>query len=291
MTGRSDILVILPAHNEAANLPVVVEELRRARPGCAALVVDDGSTDGTAEVAARLGLAVVRHSSNRGYGAALASGYRYAVENGYQVVVQCDADGQHDPAQIERLLDALARGCDVAIGSRMLGGGGYRPSLPRGIGIRLFAWMGRVLNGPPVTDPTSGFAAMNRRAATLLQEVNPHDYPDLNVLLLLHKGGFVVREVPVTMRPRLSGESMTDGLVPFVYVPKMMVYVSRAYAGPVRLRHTRTSPPAVGAGSTAGRRVLLANPPTGLYIREDRCQTPVKGISASLRFPIDLAYM
>ncbi|MDI7267270.1 MAG: glycosyltransferase, partial [Myxococcota bacterium] len=290
MTRRKHILVVIPAHNEAANLPVVVEELRRARTDCDALVVDDGSIDGTAELAERLGLTVIRHFSNRGYGAALASGYRHAVENGYRIVVQCDADGQHDPAQIERLLEALARGCDVAVGSRMPTPN-YRPSLPRKMGIRFFAWLGRTLTGRSVTDPTSGFAAMNRRAAELLMEVVPDDFPDLYVRLLLHRGGFVVREVPVVMRRRLSGKSMTDGLVPFVYVPKMMVYVGRACARPVRLRHSRTSPPAVGAGCSEGRRVLLANPPTGLYIREDRCQSPVKGISASLRFPIDLAYM
>jgi|GEM_PF-143296 len=288
----NDVLIILPARNEASNLPLVVAELRRARPGSAVLVVDDGSSDGTAEVAARLGLTVVRHAENRGYGAALATGYRYAVENGYDVVVQCDADGQHDPAQIERLLGALDRGCDVVIGSRMLRGGGYRPSLPRAMGIRFFAWLSRRVGGPSVTDPTSGFAALNRRAAAMLKEVHPRDYADLNVRLLLHRAGFVIREVPVTMRPRLSGKSMTHGLVPLVYVPKMLFSVARILAsGAPPLRHTRSAPIEVTGTRCAARRVLFANPPTGLYIREDRCQTPVHGISAALRFPIDLATM
>lgn len=286
------VLVVMPARNEAPNLPRVVEELRRVRPGDDVLLVDDGSTDGTGAAAERLGLTVVRHPEHRGYGAALATGYGHAVDRGYDVVVQCDADGQHDPGQIERLLAVLDDRCDVVVGSRMLGDGGYRPSLPRELGIRFFSWLGGVLDGPPITDPTSGFVALNRRAATLLRELNPRDYPDLNVLLLLHKAGLVVREVPVTMRPRLSGKSMTGGLVPLFYVPRMLADVGRIrVSGPLPLRLTRSAPPEVEAGAGGGRRALFANPPTGLYIREDRCQTPVHGIAAALRFPIDLATM
>jgi radical SAM superfamily enzyme YgiQ (UPF0313 family) len=286
MDATEKILVVLPAYNEAANLPVVVEELKKAGGGWDLVVIDDGSTDDTCETARGLGLPVLQHPRNLGYGAALKTGYRYALEHDYDVVVQCDADGQHDPALIPRFIEELHAGCDVVFGSRMLTKEGYRPTLPRWVGIHFFAWLGRVTTGQPITDPTTGFAAMSSRAAAFLAEVTPDDYPDLNVLLMLHRAGFVVREVPAVMRHRLSGRSMTGGLVPLVYIPKMLMYLSRIFTSP-----GETVQPAAEAGDPAARRVLLANPPTGLYIREDRCQTPVKGISASLRFPIDLAYM
>ena len=286
MIRDQDVLIIVPAFNEAANLPSVIEALRRVGPRWDTLLVDDGSTDETAEVARGLGLLLAQHPRNRGYGAALATGYRYALERSYQAVVQTDADGQHDPADIPRLLATLGTGCDVAIGSRMLTDQGYRPSVVRGAGIRLFAQLGRALTGTPITDPTSGFAAMSRRAVGFLAEATPRDYPDLNILVLLHRAGFVTREIPVTMSRRRSGRSMTGGLRPFVYVPKMLYYLGRACTDPV----VPVAPVSVADGGAA-RRVLLINPPTGLYIREDRCQTPVKGISAALRAPIDLAYM
>src|SRR5262249_21655810 len=146
------------------------------------LVVDDGSSDRTAQIARAAGATVIAHAHNRGYGAALVSGYSHALTQGYDTLVQLDGDGQHDPAQVEVLLEALRKnGADMVVGSRMLPGGGHVTSLPRWLGIHFFAWLGRRLISRPITDPTSGFAALNRRAVEFLARNTPDDYPDLNV--------------------------------------------------------------------------------------------------------------
>jgi glycosyltransferase involved in cell wall biosynthesis len=231
----------MPTFNEEGNLPAVLRAIAAARSDCDVLVVDDGSTDRSADVARELGADVLSHPENRGYGAALVSGYRHALGRGYETVVQVDADGQHDPAQIGALLGELAEGrADMVIGSRMIAGGGHEASLPRVVGIHLFAWLGRVLTGRSITDPTSGFAAMNRRAVAFLAENTPDDFPDLNVLVALHRAGIRVTEVPVTMAPRLSGKSQMRGLTPFIYVPKMLLYLHQIYrASPPKERPPR----------------------------------------------------
>jgi glycosyltransferase involved in cell wall biosynthesis len=228
LTNRRSILVIVPALDEQESIGQVLRSLARSRSDCDVLVIDDGSSDRTAEVARAHGAAVLSHGANRGYGAALVSGYRHALANGYETVVQLDADGQHDPAQIERLLKALkTEEAEMAIGSRMMDGGGHVASFPRVAGIHFFAWLGRAL-GVRVTDPTSGFAAMSRRAAAFLAENTPDDFPDLNVRIALHRAAIRVVEVPVTMGPRLAGESQLRGLKPLVYLARMAVYLVRA---------------------------------------------------------------
>lgn len=234
MSARRPLVVIVPAFNEENNLGVVLGALRDARSDCDVIVVDDGSSDRTAGVARALGATVISHAKNRGYGAALVTGYRGAIERGYETVVQLDADGQHDPAQVEKLLVELRAGrVDIVFGSRMVAGGGHETSLPRLIGIHLFAWLGRALTGRRITDSTSGFAAMNRRALAFLADNTPDDYPDLNVLYALHRAGIRVTEVPVTMRPRRSGESqLHHGLRPVLYVPKMLRYLYEVHRAP-----------------------------------------------------------
>lgn len=220
------LLVVMPAYNEAENLPHVLHALLAARPGTDVLVVDDGSSDATAAVARAAGAEVVSHPENRGYGAALVTGYRHALARGHGRIVQLDADGQHDPSDIVSLLEPIERGeADIVFGSRMLPGGGHQTSLPRSIGIHAFAWLGRRLSERQITDPTSGFAAMNARAADFLALATPRDFPDLNVLLALERAGLRVSERPVTMAPRRSGRSQLRGLAPLVYVPKMLFYI------------------------------------------------------------------
>ena len=224
------VLVIIPAFNEEANLGRVLGELRDAHLDCDVLVIDDGSRDRTGDIARSAGVTVLSHPINRGYGAALVSGYAYALGRGYRTVVQLDGDGQHDPAQVPRLVQRLAEGdADMVLGSRMLSGGGHVSSLPRLLGIRFFAWLGRRLIDRPVTDPTSGFSAMNRRALEFLVANTPPDYPDLNVLVALHRAGVRVVEVPVVMRPRMAGESQLRGLALLVYVPKLCLYLWQVY--------------------------------------------------------------
>lgn len=226
-------LIIVPAFNEEESLPFVLERLRETCPGDDVLVIDDGSRDRSAEIARSWGAKVVSHQRNRGYGAALVSGYRYAREHGYETVCQLDADGQHDPAQLGLLRDELAKGeADVVFGSRMIAGGGHeRTSVPRYVGIHFFALVGRAITGRAITDSTSGFAALNRRAVSFLELNTPDDYPDVNVLVALHFAGIVATEVPVRMSARRAGESSLRGWGPFRYVPRMFYYLYQVRRG------------------------------------------------------------
>lgn len=228
---QARILIVIPAYNEAENLPFVLKELREHCHDCDVLVVDDGSTDATADVAVAHGLEVIRHGANLGYGAALRTGYARALSRRYAVVITMDADGQHDPSFVPSLVEPVVGGvCDVAVGARCPGRMGYAPSWPRRAGIRLFAWLGTVLTGRRILDPTSGFVAANPAAVRFLLRVTPDDYPDLNVRIALFRAGYRVREVPVLMRDRQAGRSvMMAGLAPFLYGPKMLVYLVQTY--------------------------------------------------------------
>ncbi len=221
-------LLILPAHNEAGNLPRVIPEARAAAPDFDMVVIDDGSRDPTAAVAASLGAEVVTLPVNLGYGGAVQTGFRYAVEHGYDLAVVMDSDGQHDPAGIHLLAETVLSGqADVAIGSRFRGRMAYHQPWVKRVGMRLFAWTVSRITRRDVTDPTSGFQALNRDALRFFAYDNyPVDYPDADTLLVLHYAGFRVTEAPVTMRERLSGVSMHSGWKPFYYVFKMWLAIS-----------------------------------------------------------------
>jgi glycosyltransferase involved in cell wall biosynthesis len=220
-------LVIMPAHNEAENLPVVLPELRRYLPDTDIVVIDDYSMDDTAAVAAGLGARVVSLPSNLGYGGAVQTGFKYAVERGYDYAVMMDADGQHDPASVNDLLaPVLAGQADVAVGSRFLGGQVYRAGWARRMGMRVFAAIVAHYTHRRVTDPTSGYQALNREALAFFARDNyPTDYPDADTLLLLGFAGFRVVEVPVHMRERLAGVSMHTSWRVFYYIFKMFLSV------------------------------------------------------------------
>lgn len=221
-------LVIMPAYNEAVNLPQVIPQVRAAAPGYDLVVVNDGSRDRTAQVAERLGATVVTLPNNLGYGGAVQTGFRYAVRHGYDLAVVIDADGQHDPAGISVLADAVTSGAaDVAIGSRFRGQMNYRQPWIKRVGMAIFAWTVSRITGREVTDPTSGFQALNAAALHFFAFDNyPSDYPDADTLLILHYAGFRVVEAPVTMRERIAGVSMHSGWKPFYYVGKMWLAIS-----------------------------------------------------------------
>jgi hypothetical protein len=218
----------MPAHDEEGNLPRVIPEVRRAVPGYDLLVVDDGSRDNTAEVAGCLGAQVVTLPANLGYGGAVQTGFLYAARRGYDTCVVIDADGQHDPAGIPLLVDAVESGAaDVAIGSRFRGRMNYHQPFVKRLGMRIFAWTVSAVTGRPVTDPTSGFQALNADALAFLSRDNyPVDYPDADTLLVLYYAGFKTVEVPVTMRERISGVSMHSGWKPFYYIGKMWLSIA-----------------------------------------------------------------
>ena len=223
-------LVLVPAFNEAARVGRVLAGVRAAVPDATILVVDDGSSDNTADEARAAGARVVRLPFNLGAGVAAQTGYKLAVREGYDCVVQLDADGQHEPADIPALLSVIQRDeADVVIGSRFLGGVAYQPSLLRRAGMGLFRWLAWLLTGVRFSDVTSGFRAFSgdvlRFVAT---EWYPTDYADADVLITLRRAGFRLCEVPVRMYPRAGGRSMHAGLRPIYYVFKMLLSVALA---------------------------------------------------------------
>lgn len=219
---RPRLLVVLPAFNEAGRIGPVVARTR-AQVSAEVLVVDDGSRDATAAEATGAGAIVAPHPVNLGYGAALQTGYRYALRHDYDAVLQMDADGQHDPASIPALLEAFAGGADVVVGSRFLHDESYRPPIFRRIGMTLFGAVGSLLAGQRLTDPTSGFQLISRKAlAFLAHERYPHDYPDADVLAMIARSGLKLVEVPVRMLTSPAGKSMHSGVIkPLYYIFRM----------------------------------------------------------------------
>jgi len=214
---RSDTLVFTPAWNEEESLPTVLDELRLELPGTDVLVVDDGSTDGTARVANEHDTAVVSFDSNRGLRAGIAAGYSYALEHGYAYCGRVDADGQHPASELRRLLERVrADTCDVAIGSRFASGDGYEErrytsTRARRVGTALLRRSMKVLLRTPFLDATSGMYAANAKALPILALPYTSGAPEVQAILRLHEAGLRVDEVPVHMRPRQSGESKLQG--------------------------------------------------------------------------------
>jgi glycosyltransferase involved in cell wall biosynthesis len=220
---RGRILVIIPAYNEAGRLGRVLTGIRHRRPEVDMLVVDDGSTDTTSQEAHEAGALVARHPFNLGYGAALQTGFKFAKQRDYDFLVQMDGDGQHDPNDLVAVLRPVLEGdSDVVIGSRFLEKSSYRSGVRRRIGNWLYSKLASLLTGNRITDSTSGYWAMNRKAVSLCASgYFPHDYPDADVLIGMHQAGISIREVPVRMNPPEGGTSMHGGLRPFYYVFKM----------------------------------------------------------------------
>ena len=220
----SDTLVFIPAWNEEGNLTGVIDELRAELPDVDVLVVDDGSTDRTAEVARELGAEVLSFGENRGLRAGIAAGYAWALERGYSYCGRVDADGQHPAAELRRLLELVRSGaCDVAVGSRFISGPGYEPYRydPEGIrrlGTGLLRRSMRVALGRPFHDATSGLYAASAKALPALSRPYESGAPEVEAVLRLHDAGLRVAEVPVDMRERAGGESKLKGKKAFVLV-------------------------------------------------------------------------
>lgn len=225
-----DLLVIIPAFNEEAQVGQVVGAIGGHLPEADVLVIDDGSCDRTARVARQAGARVVSLPYNMGYGAALQTGYKYARDNGYQVLAQIDADGQHDPVYILEMLELIRSGeADVVIGSRFLVDNGYRAPAAKRLGMVLFGAVASWATGQKVSDPTSGYQALNRRAfCYCARDVYPSDFADADVLIMLHRANLRVREVAVRMRPSVRKSrylSMYSVITPFYYIFKMSLAV------------------------------------------------------------------
>jgi glycosyltransferase involved in cell wall biosynthesis len=217
-------LALIPAYNEASRIAPVIEALRTLRMDV--VVVDDGSSDDTAGVARTHGAKVLVHAANAGTGAAEQTGFLFALEHGYDAVVRLDGDGQHDPSAVASLLGELAAGrADLVVGSRFLIGTTYRSTWPRRIGIRVLGIVITLLIGSLITDPTSGFRALNRRAMQVLARRQPEDYPEPESLIAAYRAGCRVLEVPVRMYPRETGRSSIGLLGSIYYMLKVTLAI------------------------------------------------------------------
>ena len=215
-------LLIIPALNEAASIAGVIGAARAHFNGDVA-VIDDGSEDATAELARAAGAIVLRHPCNLGIGAAVQTGFIYGLAHGYDAVVRQDGDGQHDPAQIPRLLELLqCDTADIVIGSRFLAREGYQSTLVRRLGIFILGVVSALV-GARVTDPTSGYWAVNRRALAALAKQHPDDYPETEALAEATRAGCRVTEVPVVMHARLGGRSSIGALYSGFYMLKVVL--------------------------------------------------------------------
>jgi glycosyltransferase involved in cell wall biosynthesis len=219
-------IALVPALNEEGTIAAVIAELREFDSELEILVIDDGSHDRTAEVARRSGARVLRLPFNLGIGGAVQTGFRYAFENGFELAVRVDGDGQHDPSQLAAVVGPVVRGdTDIAVGSRYLGerGDGYRSSATRRVGIRLLARVVSLLTRQRITDPTSGFQALNRKAIMLFAADYPHDYPEVEAIVLVERHRLRLIEVPIAMRPRTAGRSSIRTLSSVYYMVKVLL--------------------------------------------------------------------
>jgi len=217
-------VAIVPAYNEERNVGRVLDELRALDPGLDVVVVSDGSTDRTADVAAARGAHVIRLPFNLGIGGAVQTGFRHAWEEGYELAVRLDGDGQHDPGELRSLVAPVVAGeADLAVGSRFVAGGGYRSSAARRIGIRLLARVVSLIARQRLTDTTSGFQACNRRAIAVYAADLPHDYPEVEGMVIAIRHRIRLVEVPVTMREREHGRSSIGALASIYYMVKILL--------------------------------------------------------------------
>ena len=254
-------LAIVPAYNEAGMVARVVRDIRRQAPDFDVLVVDDGSTDQTAAEAEGEGAIVIRHPYNLGIGGAVQSGYKYALRHDYDVAVQVDGDGQHKPEYLPEMVEALQTGgakADMVYGSRFLGDPGYKVPLARRAGNLIFSVVLTTITRQRITDPTSGFRMTNRRGIELFARDYPHDYPEVEALLMLHAHHLRIHEVPVRMNARGFGTSSIDYPRSAYYMVKVMLAL---FVGLFRRRPTPVeatgedepgvSPPADPAATSA----------------------------------------
>jgi hypothetical protein len=219
------LIAIVPAWNESGAIGKVVDEIKEFDSAIDVVVIDDCSTDDTAEVAGSHGATVLRLPFNVGIGGAVQTGFRYALEEGYEIAVRLDGDGQHAASEIPRILGPVDAGdADLVIGSRFVDPDGtYRPPFARRIGIGVFARLVSILGGQRVTDTTSGFVALDRAGIELFAREFPHDYPEVEATLVALRSGLRVTQVQVDMRERTTGSSSITFVRSLYYIIKVML--------------------------------------------------------------------
>jgi glycosyltransferase involved in cell wall biosynthesis len=226
-------LIVMPAFNEQEAVGNVVREVRSTLPGVSVLVVDDGSRDATSRVAREAGARVATLPFNLGVGGAMRVGFRYAIENGFDNVVQVDSDGQHDPVGVAALIDELAS-ADLVLGARFAGEGDYRVRGPRQWAMKVLAAILSRTSGTALTDTTSGFRASGPRAVKLFAEHYPAEYlgDTIEALVIASRSGLVIRQVPVSMRPRAGGVPSHNPLKAAAYLGRAGLALTFAFIRP-----------------------------------------------------------
>jgi len=221
--GRAPrVLLIVPAYNEARSLPLLLDQLTSHYPDYEVVVVDDGSIDRTAEAVRRTRARLVSLPCNLGIGGTVQTGFRIARDEGFDIAVQVDGDGQHPADQVHLIVNAVMQsGCDIVIGSRFLGGAGFKSTPLRRIGIQFFSFWLSAMCHTRITDATSGFRAYNARALNLLSVEYAEDYPEVEAVLMAHRFGLRIGEVPVHMSERSAGVSSIGSLRSVGYMLKV----------------------------------------------------------------------
>jgi glycosyltransferase involved in cell wall biosynthesis len=222
----SGLLILIPAYNEQGAIGGVVSEVHAVMPGVQVLVVDDCSTDDTVPAARAAGARVLTLPHHLGLGGAVQAGYKLAYELGFDYVIRVDGDGQHDPRDIPKILDALEReSCEMVIGSRFVDGSGEHSGALRAVGIVFFRAVLRPILGRPVRDPTSGFVGVNRRALSVFSASFPLEYPEIEALVVLQRKRFRFVEVPCRMRPRRTGRTTITPVKSLYYMVHVLLGV------------------------------------------------------------------
>ena len=225
MTPR--VLIIIPAYNERDTIADVISDLKEHAPDYDILVVDDGSRDETANIVRRQsGVALIQLPYNLGIGSTMQTGYLYALRKGYDIAVQCDADGQHPAHQVGRIVERVAEGTvDLVIGSRYVFDTDYVPSLSRRVGKSLLSRLVNSAIGGGITDTTSGFRAMNRAVLSIFAQYYPDDYAEAEALVFVYRHGLRAAEVPVDMRPRQGGQTSISPRKAAYYIVKVSLAI------------------------------------------------------------------
>ncbi len=231
MNDSNKYLIIIPAFNEEMNISKVLKKVKQVTSSLPVdmIVVDDGSTDKTAELALQEHTKIIRLSTNLGYGGAVQTGFKFAANRDYDYVILFDADGQHDAMYIKELIDYIeTTGCDIVIGSRYLNKFSCKFADLKRIGIGFFSWIASFLLKRRITDATSGFQIVSRKVFSYLAAGNnyPQEYPDADLLIILGKLGYTIKEYPVLMHEREQGLSMHRGIVrPITYTIRMLISI------------------------------------------------------------------
>lgn len=220
------VAIVIPAYNEEDSLGRVIRQVREIMPTADIIVINDGSTDATPHIADGYGVTVLNLPYNLGIGSAMQTGFMYVRERNHDLALQVDGDGQHDPNEIPILIKALqSSGDDVVVGSRYLEDRGYITPALRRLGIVILSSLISLIVRRRITDPTSGFRVLNRRAINLCAEDYPFDYPEPEAIVMFHRAGLSVREIPVTMNPRYGGQSSITPLRSGYYMVKVILSI------------------------------------------------------------------